>query len=210
MATVVNPPERRVILDGVSWGTYERLLAERAEGGGTRFAYDEGALEIMTASFRHEKLKRTIDLLVELIANEMRIPVQGAGSTTFKREDLAKGFEPDACFYIQHVHQVRGTDQIDLKKHPAPDLVVEIDITSSSLNKFGIYSAIGVPEIWRFSNEAFTIFELVENGYTQQNESAVLPSVTASLLTDFVRSSQEMEFGELMRRVHDWALKSFQ
>src|SRR5712692_986794 len=125
MAMVVNPPEGRVILDHISWGTYERLLAERGESSGTRFAYDEGALEIMTTSFRHEKLKHTAELLVEVVASEMKIALQGGGSTTFKRKDLLKGFEPDACFYIQNVERVRGLDQIDLNKDPAPDLVIE-------------------------------------------------------------------------------------
>jgi Uma2 family endonuclease len=94
MAMVVNPPEGRVILDHISWETYERLLAERGESSGTRFAYDEGALEIMTTSFRHEKFKHAAELLVEVIAGEMKIAIQGGGSTTFKSKDLLKGFEP--------------------------------------------------------------------------------------------------------------------
>ena len=205
MATVVNPPERRVILNGVSWETYERLSAERGESGGTRFAYDGGTLEIMTTSFRHEKLKHTIDLLVELIANEMELPVQGGGSTTFKREDLAKGFEPDGCFYIQRVQKIRGLDQIDLQKDPPPDLVIEIDITTSSLNKFPIYSAIGVPEVWRYSGETLTIFKLQDKTYLEQRESSVLHGVTASLLTELVQGGPDIELHELIRRVHDWA-----
>jgi Uma2 family endonuclease len=207
MATVVNPPEQRVTLDGISWDTYERLLDERGEGGGTRFAYDEGTLEIMTTSFRHEKLKHAIDLLVVLIANEMRIPIQAGGSTTFKRKDLAKGFEPDACFYIQHVQRVRGLDQIDLTKDPPPDLVIEIDITTSSLNKFRIYSGLGVPEVWRYSGEALTIFKLEGKTYVEKKESCVLPEVTAQVLTEFVHGSPDIELHELMRRVQDWARK---
>ena len=30
MATVLNPPEQRIVLRNVSWETYERLLAENA------------------------------------------------------------------------------------------------------------------------------------------------------------------------------------
>jgi len=201
MTTVANLPERRVILDGVSWETYERLLADRGESSGTRFAYDEGTLEIMTTSFQHEKLKRTIDTLVELIANKMRIPVQGGGSTTFKRKDLAKGFEPDACFYIQRLQQVRGLDNIDLRKDPAPDLVIEVDITTSSLNKFPIYSRLGVPEVWRYSGETLAIFKLDGTTYVEQTESGVLPKLTASVLNELVQGSPEIDLAELMRRV---------
>jgi len=42
MATVISQPERLVILDSVTWDTYERLIAEHGESGGTRFTYDEG------------------------------------------------------------------------------------------------------------------------------------------------------------------------
>jgi Uma2 family endonuclease len=204
MAMVVNPPEGRVILDHISWETYERLLAERGESSGTRFAYDQGALEIMTTSFRHEKLKHTAELLVEVIASEMKIALQGGGSTTFKRKDLLKGFEPDACFYIQNVERVRGLDQIDVNKDPAPDLVIEIDLTTSSWSKFPIYSGLSVPEVWRHSGDAVTIFKLEGKAYVPQTESVAFPKLTASVLSGFLRGSPDIALPELVRRVQEW------
>src|SRR5437867_2025551 len=107
MAAVTNTSEQRVILEGVSWETYERLLSENGEKAGTRFTYDSGALEIMTTSFAHEDLSKAIALLVDLIAGELDIDCLGAGRTTFRREDLAKGFEPDACFYFREPERIR-------------------------------------------------------------------------------------------------------
>src|SRR5439155_18540390 len=101
MAAVTNTAEQKVILEGVSWDTYERLLSENPDNTGTRFTYDQGTLEIMVVSFGHEDLSRTIAILVELIAGEMDIDCQAAGSTTFRRKKLAKGFEPDESFYIR-------------------------------------------------------------------------------------------------------------
>src|SRR5712671_749928 len=98
MAAVTNTSEQKVILEGVSWETYARLLAEHPDKPGTRFTYDQGALEIMVVSFKHEDLGRTIAMLISLIAAEMDIDCVDAGSTTFLRKDLAKGFEPDGCF----------------------------------------------------------------------------------------------------------------
>lgn len=37
-----------------------------------------------------------------------------------------------------------------LESDPPPDLVLEIDITSSSLDKRPIYAAFGVSELWRY------------------------------------------------------------
>jgi len=156
------PPEavQRVILHGVSWETYERLLADFQDSHAAHFAYDQGALEIMVLSLKHETFNRTLATLVEIVAEEMQGDVINAGSTTFRRADLSKGFEPDTCFYIQNVERVRGKDEIDLTVDPPPDLVIEIDITSPSLNKFPIFAAMGIPEVWRYDGKTVTIFTL--------------------------------------------------
>src|SRR6185369_5829441 len=106
MATVVSQPERLVILDRVTWDTYERLIAEHGESSGARFTYDEGMLQIMVVSSRHEKPNRTLAFLVDVLAEEWSIDIERLGSMTCKREDLQKGFEPDSCFYIQHADAV--------------------------------------------------------------------------------------------------------
>ena len=73
MATLVTPVEHKVILHGVSWETYERLLNEHQESPGTHFIYDEGALEIMVLSRRQEKPNRDLAMLVQLVAMESGI-----------------------------------------------------------------------------------------------------------------------------------------
>jgi len=50
----------------------------------------------------------------------MEIDIEGGGSTIFRRQDLARGFEPDECFYIQHAALVRGKKQIDLAEDTPP------------------------------------------------------------------------------------------
>lgn len=55
---VLSPPgvltKQRVILDGISWATYERLHAGNNPGRGTRFTYDSGMLQIVVLSSRQE------------------------------------------------------------------------------------------------------------------------------------------------------------
>jgi Uma2 family endonuclease len=110
----------------VSWTTYEQLLADLASQSSTRLTYDRGILEIMSPLPEHEEGNRTIALLVEVLAEAMGIDVRNFGSTTFRREDLARGFEPDSCFYIQHEADISGKSAIDLTADPPPDLVVVI------------------------------------------------------------------------------------
>src|SRR6266566_7352943 len=133
-------PAQRVIVHSVSWTTYEHLLADLSNQSSTRLTYDRGMLEIMCPLPEHEEWNRTIALLVEVLAEEMRIDVRNFGSTTFRRADLARGFEPDSCFYIQHEADISGKSTIDLTVDPPPDLVIEVDVTSGSLDKFPIYA----------------------------------------------------------------------
>ena len=110
MGAVRHLPEQKVILKGVSWATYERLLAEHEGESGTRFTYDSGILEILVPSARHEK-PIVLASLVEVLAEEMALNIESLGSTTLKRPDLLKGFEPDSCFYIQHAEAIRDNEE---------------------------------------------------------------------------------------------------
>ena len=110
MATVLSPPEQRVLLDNITWEVYKSLLAAHRDRSVPRFIYDRGQLEIMRPSAEHEQLKETVTLLVNVVAEEKGINAEGFGSTTFRRADLARGFEPDACFYIDNLRAREGQD----------------------------------------------------------------------------------------------------
>ena len=205
MATVVSPPERLVILDSVSWETYERLLAEHGERGGTRFTYDEGVLEIMVLSSRHEIPNRTLAALVEVLAEEWNLNIARLGSTTFKREDLQKGFEPGSCFYIQHAREIIGKEEIDLSEDPPPDLTIEVDITRESLNRFPIFAAVGIPEVWRFDGTSVTFFHLESGLYKESDHSLAFPALGYEIATEFLMQSKKLKSTVWLREVRDWA-----
>lgn len=205
METVKSPAEHRVILHNASWETYERLMDERGERGVPRFAYDRGELEIMSPSTEHESAAYFLELLVAVCSEEMGINVYGVRSTTFKREDIDRGFEPDASFYVRNEGLVRGRRRIDLDSDPPPDLVVEVDITSPSLNKFPIYARIGVPEIWRYDGERVSVFVLRDGEYAAVAESAALPPISGPVLTRFVEASRSTGSAAWMREVRGWA-----
>jgi Uma2 family endonuclease len=52
---------------------------------------------------------------------------------------------------------------LDFKIDPAPDLAIEIYITSSPVKKFNVYSALNVADIWRYDAEILRFYQLVEN-----------------------------------------------
>ena len=113
---------QRLILQGISWDFYERLLDEFNGSNALHFAYDNGTLEVEVPLGKHEI---PIRLLADLISNlcvEKDIGVRNVGSTTFRKRAKAKGIEPDSAFYIQNEKKVRGLLDLDLSKDPPPDL----------------------------------------------------------------------------------------
>jgi Uma2 family endonuclease len=194
-----------VVLHNIGWNTYEHLLADNENNSAPRCAYDRGELEIMSPSPEHEKFNRRIAQLVLAVAEELNIEAEDLGSTTFRREDLERGFEPDSCFYIQNEEQVRGKDRIDLAVDPPPDLVIEIDITSPSFSKLPIYAQIGVPEVWRYDGKRLAILVLEGSDYAETSGSTALPPVTSNALTDFVEKSKTTRRTVWLKKVRDWA-----
>jgi Uma2 family endonuclease len=207
MTATLTPPEQvteqKVILDNISWETYQRLMEERGEHPKPRYAYDRGRLEIMVSSYEHENLKHMIAMLVELLAGELEMDIEAAASTTFQREDLAQGFEPDASFYLQQAARIRGKKRIDLDTDPAPELVIEIDITHPSLNKFPIFAGLGIPEVWRYHKQTMIILKLEGETYGAQEASEIFPGLTSTDLTRLIGESQRMKRAEWMSSVRE-------
>jgi Uma2 family endonuclease len=207
--------EGRVVVRNVGWETYERLLEEDPDRSAPRFFYERGMLEIVSPSFEHEQIARVIASLVEELAVELEIDVVGAGSTTFNREDLSCGFEPDASFYFsENAAKVRGKRRISLDAgDPSPDLVVEVDITSPSASKLPIYARLGVAEVWRHDGARLTLLGLQrrdaegEGHFAEIPESAFLAParVPGESLTRFVEEGLASGRPAWTRRVREWA-----
>ncbi|WP_016951197.1 Uma2 family endonuclease [Anabaena sp. PCC 7108] len=198
------PAEQRTVLYNVSWDTFEALLKDTGEDRGSRFAYDCGTLEIMTPLFEHENPKIQFDRLIFSLAEELDIEIRSAGSTTLKRKLFAKGIEPDSCYYIQNEAAIRGRETLNLEIDPPPDLAVEIDITSSSVNKFNIYAALGVAELWRYDGEVLNFYQLVENQYVEFKFSLAFPLVSVGDINRFIQQSKTMGEIALLKSFRVW------
>jgi len=163
MSRTSNGADRRFLLSGVSWGTYEALLTDVGESP-IRLSFDAGDLEFMSPGGLHDRYKYRFGRLIGALTEELDIQVDGCGSTTLRSVQLNKGLEPDEAFYIRNEPRVRGKLDMDLEVDPPPDLAVEIDISSSSVDREGIYAALGVPELWRFDGESLRVFRLGAGG----------------------------------------------
>ena len=205
MPTVLSPPEGRVILHNVSWSLYEQLLAEHVDKSSPRFVYDRGELEITVPSYEYEELNRLINDFIVVIAMEWDIEYCNAGSTTFKREDLERGFEPDSCFYVQRAGRIAGKKRLDLTIDPPPDLVLEVEITHSALDKLPIFATVGVPEVWRYDGERVRMLALAGDSYVERERSLAFPALQSAHLTELLAASQQMPRTVWLRHVRAWA-----
>ncbi|WP_377475596.1 MAG: Uma2 family endonuclease [Microcoleus anatoxicus] len=176
VTTTLTPPqqsseEKLITLTGIKWSTFKAIMSDVGDGRAWRIAYAEGVLEIRMPLPKHERHKVMLELFIGALADELEIEAMSLGALTLEREDLTRAIEPDTCFYIQNESLVRDKDEINLPADPPPDLVVESDYTSSSLNKFSIYAALGVPEIWRYRNQSLVVYQLVEGSYQERENS---------------------------------------
>lgn len=195
--------EQRVVLDNISWSTYLAILND-AENRRGRIAYDQGVLEIMSPSKLHETIKILIARMIEAYSETTGIDADGAGSTTFKREDLKRGFEPDECYYIKSAAIVLGKDELDLTIDPPPDLALEVDISRTSIGKFGIYQALGVPEIWRYRGDEIEIFILKSDEYVKVDQSEQLPGFPVQVACEFLEQRSTLTQTEIIRDFRKW------
>jgi Uma2 family endonuclease len=201
-----------VILSGVTWADYEEML--RIIGERRIFVnYDRGVMEVMAPSYIHEDIRDCLRLMVDILCEELGIPMKAGGTTTHRREDLEKGVEPDECYWLRaKAAAMVGRIQLNLTVDPTPTLVIEVNYTSSSVNRMAIYAALRVEEVWRF-DERLIFLALREDGvpeYEPTDPSRQFPWLTlaeANRQLDAFRSMGRLEWMRAFRRqVRDqWA-----
>ncbi|NJN23933.1 MAG: Uma2 family endonuclease [Acaryochloridaceae cyanobacterium RL_2_7] len=202
-ATLIQSPDR-VVLPNISWQTYQSLLKDFDQEPAIRLTYDQGILEIRMPLDPHESYKKFLGRLIEAATEELDVEIRSLGSRTCDREDLEKGIEPDQCYYIQNEALVRHVEQIDLSQYPPPDLALEIDITSSSINRMGIYAALKIPEIWRFDGQNLTMFLLSEGDYQSMERSVVFPMLTPEVLQGYLVQRTQQGENAIVKQFRRW------
>jgi len=204
MSTATIAAEQRVILRDVSWATYV-ALADESEHRHNRMAFYRGTLEIMSPSQLHESFGRLIGRLIEAYTEELGIDIHSVASTTFRRADVQSGFEADESYYIGDVDFLLGKDEIDLSVDRSPDLIVEVDISRSSMSKFGILGAFGVPEVWRFDGESLRMCVHHEGDrYGETEQSSVLSPLSAKELNRFLAMRESRSETQILRSFRQW------
>ncbi|MBD1805206.1 tetratricopeptide repeat protein [Microcoleus sp. FACHB-SPT15] len=196
------------LFHNVSWEEFENLLTELGDNRSSRLAYNQGTLETRMPSQKHEYYKEVIRDLIKYLAEELDLDCESFGSTTWKRKDLLKGAEPDNCFYIQNEPAIRGIKpNIDLSKDPPPDLILEIDYTSPSLNRLSIYASLQVPEIWIYNMNVLCIYQLEAGKYKETDTSLAMGSFPIKEIPSFIEKNITASSREVRKSFRAWVRK---
>ncbi len=205
MATVTEPVSSEgfevpsIVIDGATWADYEAML--RIIGDRRIFVnYDQGMMEVMAPSHIHEDLKDCLRLMVNIVCEEAGIAMEAGGSTTHRRDDLEKGVEPDECYWLRDKAALMiGVGDLDLSIHPAPSLVIEVNYTSSSVNRMAIYAALGVNEVWRYDDGLQFLTRREGGTYEPTDPSRQLPFLTTAEVSRQIGAYRSMGRLEWMR-----------
>lgn len=202
VSTIEPIGEKRSVLRGLSWDAYVQLMDELPQSRGSRLTYDNGILEITVPLEVHEFSGRLIERFITTLVELMGLRIKTMGSTTMKYPKLRKGAEPDNAYYIQHQSLVKGRN-VDFSQDPPPDLVVEIDITHTDIEKNAFYSSLGVSEFWRFDGKVLRIYQLCDRVYIEIEASPTFPKVPKERLYAFLTEAKEDEI-EAVISLRDW------
>ncbi|MFM7382197.1 MAG: Uma2 family endonuclease [Microcystaceae cyanobacterium] len=202
----IDNADNVVILNPVSWQTFNQLLEELGDKRGQRLAYCHETLEIMSPLGIHENNNRLIESLIFVIADELGLNLKKFGSLTLRRDKTQQGVEPDSCYYLQNEPLVRGKQTIDLALDPPPDLVLEIDITRGSMDKLPIYAHLGVPEVWRYDGSCLSLFALNPElkTYTQVEQSSIFPFLPPKHVPLLINRSLAIGETAALRELRQW------
>ena len=198
--------EARVLLTNISWETYEQISNALVDYSGARLNYYQGSLEIMTTSYPHEMYASVLGDLLKAMANEMEIDFVSARTTTFKLSPKESGFEGDDTFYFSYLDELRQPGKkIDLQFDPAPELVIEVDISNPSLDKLSLFADMKIKEFWRWHDNELTIYQLIDGAYEICPTSHFIPNAWASELSELVYEQQVVPAYVWRKKVHAYA-----
>ena len=200
------PDPQSTLLSPISWQTYESLLKDLDENVRVRLIYDRESLEIIMSPLLppHEIYSTLIHSFIIILGDERDLDIRSLGSTTLRHPNLKRGLEPDQSYYIQHEAQVRDKQVLDLTQLPPPDLVVEIDMTSPSLNKQPIYLALGVPELWRYDGEVFDIYQKISNEYVKCEVSLAFNLPLRTIVPELLKKNFRVGERIVLREFRQW------
>lgn len=211
-------PEQRLVLPDVSWQQFENLLIELGQDRSARLAYARGKLEMMTPMADHERCRKLLESLILVLGDEVGARIEAIAPVLVIHRELQFCIQPDACYYLHSqftAEQPQETDEIltiELPDQPVPDLLVEVAMTKSVLNKFALCASLGIPELWQYVTTSgeevlkgqIRIYQLQSQAYVECTHSLAFPFLPPSRVLQFLQHSDTLGLQKAIALLRDW------
>lgn len=183
--------EKLVTLQGINWEQFKVIEAQLSNNQGVRLAYLSGVMEIMSPiGDRHERVKRTLGLLLEAYMRAKGIRFYARGGFTLEQPGYASG-TPDESYCIASDKEI-------------PDIVIEIIITSGTIDRKELYKSLRVPEVWFWKSNQLRIFHFQGEDYQEVERSEFFPDLDKALLLRYISHPDQYdavnEFEQVIRQ----------
>jgi Uma2 family endonuclease len=201
---------QQIKLSNVSWQQFEQLLAELGEERSTRLTYRQGKIEMSNPTEDLHRCHRLIESLILLLADELYLDITALGSVTLKHAGLGCAIEPDGCYYLRQV--ALSGRAVDLTQIPAPNLVVEIAIVKSAIDRLALYQRLGIAEVWRYVPQAndkalngeLRMYQLENDRYVDRGSSLAFPFLPVDRVLEFLGHSNMLGLAQALQLLRSW------
>lgn len=204
--------EQRVVLSKISWQKLEALLQEMAADRSTHLTYDQGLLELMAPLEEHERSSKLVESLLLLLAEEMKVPIHIKRPLLLKRLDLQQAIEPDLGCYLGQQWPTSGQASDPASAASSPDLILEVALNQSQIDKLSIYANFAIPEVWRYvtagskieTARRLQIYHLQNQSYFEADTSLNFPFLPAATVLQFLDQSDTLGLMPALRMLREW------
>ena len=182
-----------------SWSEYETFERQLGDRSIPRLKYRPGEIWFMSPLPEHGRNASIVADTIKAILDHLEKEYEAFTPITMKLPNQS-GIEPDYCFYIDNWQAAAGKKRINWEVEPAPDLVIEIDITSyTDVNDYLVYK---VPEVWLFRGDRVKIYHLQNNSYTVNNYSHYFPDIDVlNLISECVKVAEQRNTSTAIRQL---------
>lgn len=161
--------DRITTITNTTWAEYISL-----DLPSKRVSFRSGVITIVSPGRNHELIGDYIRAIIWAYCRKNNLALFPYNQTPLKEEGK-EGKEPDVAYCFE----------IDKDK---PDLAVEINLTSGSIDDLTKYQYLKIPEVWLWEDNKIRFFAYRDSGYIELTTSNSLPNLNSDRVTEIVNS----------------------
>jgi Uma2 family endonuclease len=151
-----------------------------------RISFRNGVITIVSPGRNHELISDYLRAIIWAYCRKHNLALFPYNSTTLK-VDGKEGKEPDVAYCFE-------TDK------NKPDLAVEVNLTSGSIDDLTKYQYLKIPEVWLWEQNKIKFYAHRDDGYIELTKSRFLPVLESDLVTEIANDC----FGKNVLEVEKW------